>query len=195
VMRLPPLRDPPQYAGLYVFDFGDHVSVGYTADEIRILLDSGRFRAGQAYRVHRAMPDGTIELLQVEHEALTREDGLLFYRHLVRDARRDFDQLVGLADNDPPPCRALAQLAKIHSAGPGYLTALIFPAESAGRISAWLEGIKFEGGDFVRGGPAEMSCYYGADPVVIDQREWAEARAASRSAQEVLATTDLAVQR
>jgi hypothetical protein len=194
-MRLPPLRDPPQYAGLYVFDFGDHVSVGYTADEVAILLDSGRFAAGQAYRVHRALPDGTIELQQVGREALSREDGLLFYRHLVRDARRDFDQLTGLADNDPPPCRAIAQLAKIRTAGPGYLTALTFPAQSADWISDWLHRIKFEGGDFVRGGAAEMSCYYGADPVIIDRRDWSDARAASRSAQEVMATTDLAVQR
>lgn len=194
-MRLPPLRDPLQYAGLYVFDFGDHVSVGYTADEVRILLDSGRFAAGHAYRVHRALPDGTLELQQVEREALRREDGLLFYRHLVRDARRDFDQLVGLADNDPPPCRALAQLAKIQTAGPGYLSALIFPAEAGGRISAWLERIKFEGGDFVRGGSSELECFFGAHPVIIDQREWAETRSGSRSAQEVLATTNLAVQR
>ena len=194
-MTLPPLRDPPQYAGLYVFDFGDHVSVGYTADEIAILLDSGRFATGQAYRVHRAQSDGTIELLPVSREALAREDGLLFYRHLVRDARRDFDLLVGLADNEPPPCRAHAQLAKICTAGPGYLTALTFPAESAGRISVWLQRLKFEGGDFVRGGAAEMECYYGADPMIIDRREWGDVRAASRSVQEVLATTDLAVQR
>jgi hypothetical protein len=180
---------------LYVFDFGDHVSVGYTAEEIRILLDSGRFKMGHAYRVHRALPDGTLELQQIEREALIREDGLLFYRHLVRDARRDFDQLVGLADNDLPPCRALAQLAKLHTAGPGYLTAFMFPAEAGGRVSAWLERIKFDGGDFVRGGAAELECYYGANPLIIDQREWVENRSGTRSAQEVLATTDLAVQR
>jgi hypothetical protein len=194
-MKLPPLRSPERYAGLYVFDFGDHVSVGYTGEEVAVLMDSGRFPQGQAYRIYRAMPDGTLELRQVSREALRREDGLLFYRHQVREARRDFDQLVRLAEHEPPPCRAVAQLAKIRSAGPGYLTALFYPSECGQQISDWLHRIKFEGGDFVRGGAAEVDCYRGASPVIVDRRQWGDGRAAPRSAEEVLATTDLAVQR
>jgi len=178
-----------------VFDFGDHVSVGYTAEEVAILLDSGRFPDGNAYRIYRATPDGTIELEAVGREALRREDGLLFYRHQVRDARQDFDQLARLADSEPPPCRLDAQLVKIRSAGPAYLTVLLYPSEASQAVSNWLHAVKFEGGDFVRGGAAELDCYQGAGPVVIDRREWGTGRKASRTAEEVLATTDLAVQR
>lgn len=194
-MKLPPLHDPQKYAGLYIFNFGDHVSVGYTAEEIAILLDSGRFPDGQAYRIYRAAADGTMELEQVSRAALRREDGLLFYRHLVREARRDFNHLIRLAEHAPPPCRLAAELAKIRSAGPGYLTAVIYPAEGSQQVSEWLNRIKFEGGDFVRGGAAELACYRNASPVVVDQRRWAGTQGPSRSAEEVLATTDLAVQR
>lgn len=41
-MKLPPLQDPEKYTGLYIFDFGDHISVGYTADEVAIFLFSER---------------------------------------------------------------------------------------------------------------------------------------------------------
>jgi len=59
-MRLPELESPEKYGGLYVFDFGEQVAVGYTADEIAVLLESQRYADGKAYRIHRAMPDGTI---------------------------------------------------------------------------------------------------------------------------------------
>src|SRR5690606_19955904 len=154
-MKLPPLHNPERYTGLYIFDFGDHVSVGYTADEVAALMDSGRFPQGQAYRVYRALPDGTMELELIGRETLRQEDGLLFYRHQVRDARRDFDQLVGLAEHAPPSFRVSVQLAKVQSAGAAYVTAIVFPVEAAPRVSGWLNQIKFDGGDFVRGGSAE----------------------------------------
>ncbi len=36
-MKLPPLAQPERYVGLFVYDFKTHVSVGYTAVEIRYL--------------------------------------------------------------------------------------------------------------------------------------------------------------
>lgn len=193
-MKLPPLHNPQKYAGLYVFDFGQHASIGYTAEEILILLESARFPDGRAYRIYRALPDGTLELQPVGRESLVGEDGLLFYRHQVRDARRDFHQLVQLAEHESPPCRLSVELAKIHTAGPAYLLALIYPVAGSGLVSDWLNRIKFEGGDFVRGGAAEMACYQGARPMVIESRQWS-GPGLSRPAEQVLATIDLAVQR
>ena len=39
-MKLPKLERPDRYQGLYVFDFGDHAGVGFTAEEVAELLDS-----------------------------------------------------------------------------------------------------------------------------------------------------------
>ena len=50
-MELPKLVSPESYAGLYVFDFDGQVAVGYTADEIAVLLESERHADGKAYRL------------------------------------------------------------------------------------------------------------------------------------------------
>jgi hypothetical protein len=39
-MELPKLQKPDRYVGLYVFDFGGQVSVGFTAEEVAELLES-----------------------------------------------------------------------------------------------------------------------------------------------------------
>ena len=61
-MKLPQVQEATKYAGLYVVDFGDHSGVGFTADEVAELLDSERFADVKVYKIHRAFPDGTMEL-------------------------------------------------------------------------------------------------------------------------------------
>ena len=61
-MKMPELTSADKYAGLYVFDFGEQAAVGYTAEEIAVLLESEKYRTGKVYRIHRALPDGTMEL-------------------------------------------------------------------------------------------------------------------------------------
>ena len=62
VMELPKLQKPDKYIGLYIFDFGDHCAVGFTAPEIAELLESETYRHGKVYKIHRAYPNGTLEL-------------------------------------------------------------------------------------------------------------------------------------
>ena len=64
-MKLPKLEKPDRYQGLYVFDFGDHAGVGFTAEEVAELLDSERYKEGKAYKIQRAFPDGRMELRAV----------------------------------------------------------------------------------------------------------------------------------
>ena len=40
-MKLPALKNPELYQGLYVFDFGDHTAVGYTAEQIEPTFTQG----------------------------------------------------------------------------------------------------------------------------------------------------------
>ncbi len=194
-MKIPAMDLPERYAGLYVFDFGGQVAVGYTADEIAVLLETERYRDGKVYRIHRAWPDGTMELAGVPRERFDLEDGLLFYRDDEEATRADFESLCRSAEQTPPPCRLKVQTARLAGASHPYLTAAIFPAEFTHEVAGWLERIGFNGGDFVEGGPSQVTGYYESEPVVLERRQLWPAQGLSRPAEEVLASTHLAVQR
>ena len=195
MMKLPALSSPEWYTGLYVFDFGDQVAVGYTADEIAVLLESERFADGKVYRIHRALPDGTLELKGVASATFRSEDGIFFYRAEPAAAAADFEALTRLAGRTPPPCRVKVHLARIAGARYPELTVLIFPAEFTHDVGGWLERIGFEGGDFVEGGPSQVTGYAESGAVVRERAQLWPADSMSRSAEEVLAAVDQAVQR
>lgn len=196
-MKLPELENPEKYAGLYVFDFGhDQVAVGYTADEIAVLLEAEQYRDGKVYRIHRALPDGTMELEGVSRRRFEVEDGLFFYASALAAARRDFEILNRVADRWPPPCRMKAHLAEMTGASYPYCLAILFPAESAHAVADWLSAAEFGGGEFVEGGPSQVTAYYEASPRIVDRRQyWSILAKDSRPAEEVLACTHLAIQR
>ena len=147
-MKLPKLEQPDRYEGLYVFDFGDHAGVGFTAEEVAELLDSERYGQGKVYKIHRAYPDGRLELRGVPAERFQLEAGMLFHAKDEATARGDFKRLVALAVRALPPCRAKVHLARY--AEDRYAVALIYPAEHDEEISSWL----LEGG-YRTSGPAE----------------------------------------
>jgi hypothetical protein len=143
-MELPKLEKPEEYIGLYIFDFGDHVGVGFTAEEVAELLESEKYKEGKVYKIHRAYPDGKLELKGVTAETFQLEAGMFFYSSELETAKRDFKQLVNLAVKDAPPCRAKVHLAK-YSDGPlqsgkadKLVVALIYPAEYDDQVSSWL---------------------------------------------------------
>ena len=90
-MKLPELEKPEKYAGLYIFDFGDHVGVGFTAREVAELLESEKYSHGKVYKIHRAFPDGKLELKGVTVETFQLEAGMFFYSSEPDTARRDFN--------------------------------------------------------------------------------------------------------
>jgi len=195
-MHLPRLNSPEKYTGLYIFDFGEQVAVGYTADEVAVLLESEAYAEGKVYRIHRALPDGTMELAGVAREKFNLEDGLLFWRQQVREARADFEELRRAAADIAPPCRMKLQLAKIDGAAPAYLSALIFPAEFTHDVADWLHAVDFDGGDVVEGGPSQVSDYYHAQPLIIDRHQlWSASSGTSRQPEEVLASVHEPIQR
>ena len=65
-MKLPKLQDSEKYVGLYIFDFGDHTGVGFTAQEVAELLESEKYKDSKVYKIHRAYPDGKLELKGVQ---------------------------------------------------------------------------------------------------------------------------------
>ncbi len=199
-MKLPELEQPQNYAGLYVFDFGDQTAVGYTADEICVLLESEKYKDGKVYRIHRALPDGTMELQGMSRERFLAEEGMFFYQRDAEAAQEDFAELDRLAQQTPPPCRMKLNLARLERGPDGgkqelYATAIIYPAEHTHEVSKWLSDAEYHGGEHVEGGISMVTDYYAAPTTLLDKRQLWPASSKSRPAEEVLATTHLQIQR
>jgi hypothetical protein len=193
-MKLPKLEKPERYQGLYVFDFGDHAGVGFTAAEIAELLDSERYGNGKAYKIHRAYPDGRLELKGVPAERFQLEAGMFFYATDEEAARGNFKRLLDVAVRIAPPCRAKVHLAKY---SPDKLVvALIYPAEYDDEVGAWLLQENFRTSGLVEGGTAAVADYYRNKPEIMDRHQlFGTNEDVSRTGQELLLSTARAVQR
>lgn len=197
-MKLPALDAAERYRGLYVVDFGEWTAVGYTADEVATLFESEQFRGGKAYRIHRAWPDGRMELIGIPRERFQLESAMLFWRGAAETAAADFETIRTAAATTPPPCRAFLHLADWGvDAGAGrYVSALVFPAEYEADIGAWLSQIECAAGDIVEGGVSAATTYHAAEKRILRREQFhAPAGHASRSAADVFASVRRAVQR
>jgi len=193
-MKIPKLHKPQQYVGLYVFDFGDHVAVGFTAEEVAELLESERYRHGKVYKIHRAYPDGRLELKGVPAELFQLEAGMFFYSTDLQTAQGDFKRLIDLAVRSAPPCRAKVHLAKYDESK--YVVALIYPAEYDDEVSRWLLEGDYRTSGAAEGGTGAVERYYEAGPTVLERHQlFGNSQIISRSGEELLAAVHLAVQR
>ena len=193
-MKLPKLQNSDKYVGLYVFDFGDNTGVGFTAQEVAELLESEKYKNGRVYKIHKAYPDGRLELKGIRSEIFQLETGMFFYETLLDTAKGDFKGLVNLAVTTAPPCRA-----KVHLAGYSedkFVTALIYPAEYDDEISYWLIEGRYKTKSAAEGGIEAVQRYYKDNPEILERHQLFEKSALeSRSGQELLANVKLAVQR
>lgn len=198
-MILPHVENASAFQGLYVFDFGEWAAVGYSAEEIAMLLEEPRYAEGKVYRIHRALPDGTMELHAMSRERFSVESGMFFLRSTVDEAQGDFDALCRLAEQTPPPCRAAVRL--IERGGDaaergGYLVALLYPAEYDAEMSGWLLDVDYAGGDTVEGGISAVTALLEDEHSILERRQlWSATSVSSRSREQVLADVRRAVQR
>lgn len=186
-MNLPRTQNPQAYAGSYVVDLGGEVAMGYSAEQVAIILESARYADAKVYKVVRAYPDGRMEIRGVDRSRFHLEDGLFFYRQQLDQARADFETLKQAAQQSPPPCRATWHLAKTPDSPLGSLTALIFPAEYTDEIADWLTAISFEGGHEVAGGISRITGYRNDATVLARHQFWPAQRLAGQTAEQVLA--------
>jgi len=193
-MKLPKLEKPDKYIGLYIFDFGDHVGVGFTAEEMAELLESEKYKHGKVYKIHKAYPDGKLELKGVSAQTFQLETGMFFYCRELETARRDFKQLVNLAVKTSPPCRAKVHLAKYSD--DKFVVALIYPAEYDDEISTWLLEGEYKTSGAAEGGIGAVQRYYDYKPQILDRHQlFGKSELISRTGEELLASLKLAVQR
>lgn len=197
-MNLPTLDEPQRYRGLYVYDGGTWTAVGYTAEEIAMLLESEEYRDGKIYKIVRAAPDGQMELKGVAATRFQLESGMLFNRNDLESARADFEALRDLGNQRGAPCRAFVHLADRGDVPDvaRYVTALIYPAEHEDEMARWLLDADYAGGDLAEGGPSHVSNYYADQSAILERAQlWSQPAIPSRSADEVFRTVRLAVQR
>ncbi|MBL7153567.1 MAG: hypothetical protein ISS79_07600 [Phycisphaerae bacterium] len=193
-MKLPKLQKPDKYVGLYVFDFGDRAGVGFTAQEVAELLESEKYRDGKVYKIHRAHPDGRLELRGVLSETFELEGGMVFYSQDRETAGRDYKALVDLAVRISPPCRA-----KVHLAGypeDKFATVLIYPAEYDDEVSSWLSNGDYRTSGAAEGGTGAVQRYYDSAAEILERHQlFGQCELTSRTGEELLASLKLAVQR
>lgn len=201
-MELPKLQKPDKYVGLYVVDFGDgstgltagHTGVGFTAQEVAELFESRRYKDCKAYKIHKAYPDGRLELKGVRREIFQLEAGMFFYSTDFDTARSDYKRLVKLGVETNVPCKAKIHLAKYSENK--FATALIYPAEYDEEISAWLLEHSYRTMGAAEGGMAAVARYYADKPEILERHQlWVKSSVESRTGEELLAATKMAVQR
>jgi len=195
-MNLPSLNHPELYQGLYVFDFGERVAVGYTAEEIAVLLRSPEFKDGRAYKIHHATAEGELSLRGLSRLDVNVHEGMVFYRASADAARADFEALKQSATTSAPPAVLHWRLGSDSQAELPECTVLSYPAEASDRVGRWLEAIGFAGGDQVEAG-AHLADYF-AKAGTIEHDHLAIApdpRYHSRPPAEVLANVHKPIQR
>jgi len=193
-MELPKLQNSEKYIGLYIFDFGDHTGVGFTAEEVAELLESEKYKLNKVYKIHRAYPDGTLELKGVPAQTFQLEAGMFFYSNALESSRGDFKKLVCLADKITPPCRAKLRLSKYDN--DKYVVALIYPAEYDDEFSSWLLDGQYKTSGAVEGGIGAVQRYFDDEPEILERHQlFAKSELRSRTGRELLGSLKLAVQR
>ncbi len=194
--RIPGVPNPQAYVGLYIYDFKTHVSIGYTALEIRFLRESKAYRKGTAYEIYRATEQGGFELRGTLDERLAAREATCFLRRDASAARKDYELLEQAAMGNPLPCSTELRLAKVYALDPPNVTALLYPAAASHALAGWLNLSAFNGGDRVVAGiDAHAELQASQDlridtcdlPTMIDYHD--------RPAEEVFRTVDRPVQR
>ncbi|MFH1615709.1 MAG: hypothetical protein ABIG61_11585 [Planctomycetota bacterium] len=193
-MRLPELENCQRYVGLYVVDFGDSASVGFTAEEVAELLESEKFKHITVYKIYNAQPDGRIELKGVPSRIFELEAGMFFYSADVDTAEKDFKNLVAIAVKSAPPSRAKVHLAKYDEQK--FVTTIIYPAEYDDEFSAWLGDSNYKTQGPAEGGTKAVQQYYDSAPEILRRHQlFGQSEHQNRSGEELLAAVRMAVQR
>ena len=195
-MNIPRTANPQRYVGLYLYDFGTHTSLGYTAAEIRVLRESKEHGDGTAYEVYRVSENGGFELRGANDQRLTAREAICFLRHDGGAARRDYEELRLAARRLPMPCAAELQILTVQSFDPPEAVALLYPAAATTAIAGWLDRGAYTGGDRVIGGMDVHTVLMGGDALLIDScRPPTLIDYVDRPAEEVLAAASQPLQR
>ncbi len=195
-MNIPRLDHPERYTGLFIYDFGDHVSVGYTAEEVDVLTRSKLHKSGSAYQIYRVTDGGAMELRGIDSLRIGAQEAMLFHFHNQADATAALDDLVRLAQGDPLPTPVHAERATAESMTPPHVMALIYSIYSSDAVGGWLQRVGFDAGQEVSVGSDRLQDYRQAGTTPDESVELStRLDHRSRSPAEILAAVHRPVQR
>lgn len=135
---LPQLDDPSSYLGLFIFDFGTHLGIGYTAGEIGILRQSPEHKHGAVYRICRVDSDGSIDLRGVTHTDWGRTELICFALGSESAARQQYERILNTARQFPVPARVEVQFGRYDELSPSYVVSMRYPQASSEPLASWL---------------------------------------------------------
>jgi len=196
IHRLPKLVDPEKYGGLYIFDFGDHVAVGYTAEEIEFILAEPAYSGGTVYKICRASPDGTLEIRGVDPLNWGQSTGRAFWFADEVEAVRAYEKLMGYAEAILPPGEF--NLVLVRQGGGSevpFAMVMRYVQELDEAVSSWLLKVGFEEGRHVEGGPKVVTGALTNGTELRRTQLGADGFKRPRSRREVLDAVDQPVQR
>jgi len=200
-MKLPRIDNTQEYVGLYVIDFSlcedmavEQCAVGYTAEEVAVLLESQRFADAKVYKIHRAAPDGTMELAGVSADRFRLESGMFFHCRDEGSGKKDYQMLLAWAGEQAPPCRA--KLHRARRSDGQILVGLIYPAEYEQEIGRWLGESGFRGAGPVDAGISQVADYYQGQFTVLQRQQlWPAESLQARDRETLLAAVAQPLQR
>lgn len=158
---------PRLVAGRFVVRLRGETANGIDVDAALRLLETRRDEIEQIFVIHRVTEDGHLELAGIDKGSLTRRDCMLFSRDSVAGARRDYDQLVGYAQSNPPPCRIEMRFGHAKSLAPSHVVVLIYPQACQSAVGGWLSQASFQPGDSVAGSPDALAEFESAGPQIV----------------------------
>ncbi len=193
-MKLPELKNPSKYTGLYIVDFGDFSSTGFTAQEVAQLVESEKYKDCKVYKIHNAYPDGKLDIKGVRKEIFQLESGMFFYSCDQISATKDYKNLVALAVKMAPPCQSKIELSKYEDGK--YVTAYIYPAEYEDEVSRWLIEGDYKTKGQAEGGNIAVQRYYDSKVEIIETHQlFAVDTNQSRTGVELIGHLKVALQR
>jgi hypothetical protein len=174
-MDTPDNPAPLSPLGRFIVKFRDATQANLSADQVIELLDAQAASIQEIFRIHRMDGRGRMELVGVSLADCRRRDCLLFSRNEVRNARKDFDDVLELASRTPPPCRVEVQLGHVDRPDPSHVVVLIFPAPCTESVGQWLTDAGLRLGDLADGSSAVLAAYEDAGPQVVKRHTLAAA--------------------
>lgn len=196
INKLPALSDPVRYAGLYIVDFGDHVSVGYTAEEVEYLLADPKFADGAVYKIYRAHPDGTLEIRSIDPLAWGNWTGMVFRFADRAQANEGFDHFKKLSEKISPPEDFEIVLVELKGEELPFAIVMRYKQEYEDELARWMIEIDYALGHDVEGGRSSVDAVLKIGTEVLREPIGAgNLFRRSRSRTEVLESVDRLIQR
>jgi len=168
MLRLPPVPDPHRYAGLFVLEFVEHTSIGFTAGEIALLRGMDEYADCRFWQIYRVNESGGFELRALSEASLATREAWCIQRADAGQARQDFRRMIAAATEEPVTFPAEVHLARLYDFEPQNVTTILYEGPSAPLVSGWLASLNIEGNPPMQVGADARQRFLSANGIRMD---------------------------